>query len=113
MENIDPCKPTEHVRLPRLETRYLNSLTTILNAVYNDSVLPLTWYNVGKNPMPNRPPHMNGCGTHFPIYSTGKIIAYIQIDCFRGMFILLTDQQINLITFIYCLCMIFLWILLK
>lgn len=59
------------MRLPNLEVRYVNTKTSDLDKVYNDANLPLRWYNVGSNTMPNKPPLLDHCGTHFPIYSKG------------------------------------------
>ncbi|XP_053388862.1 uncharacterized protein LOC128551929 [Mercenaria mercenaria] len=72
IENIDPCKPKENIRLPNLEVRYANIHTAELQRRYNDSKLPLRWYNVGNNTFPEKA-QLDHCGTHFPIYSKDQV----------------------------------------
>lgn len=79
MENIDPCKPLYHTRLPDLEFRYVSTTFDDVKQEHNDSKLPYRWYNVGANKMPEFKPEIGQCGTHYPIYSLGivKRIVYI------------------------------------
>ncbi|XP_060606305.1 uncharacterized protein LOC132758628 [Ruditapes philippinarum] len=73
IDNIDPCKPKESIRLPNLDIRYFNVHTEDLKKVYNDSKLSFRWYNVGNKTFPDKKPPIDRCGTHFPIYSADTV----------------------------------------
>ncbi|KAL4239801.1 scavenger receptor [Mactra antiquata] len=96
-DNIDPCSPKHHTLLPNLELRYANVDTTKLPRAINDSGLPLQWYKVGNNTLPNKAPSPDHCGTHIPLYSTeplpeGGKVSVVKISATGSSDILLQAQ---------------------